>query len=231
MEPELAEAMRLYAERDWRGALDVLAGVASTEANHLEMAYLLGLCHARLGDWDEALLFLEQVVTASEDEERVNQCRLSLAYVYAVTGRSRLAEYELGRLVGAGFRSGQVLSALGHTLWKEGKVEEAERAYAEAVNANPESPTALNGLGYVLACEGKDAARALTCCRKAIDRDPENAAYLDSLGWAYYRLGFENEARDYLSRALAKAPREKEIRDHARNLHIPLPSIDEDPEP
>ena len=227
MDLELIEAMRLYSEKDWRGALDVLDGLASTEANHLDLAYLLGLCHARLGNWDEALLFLEQVVTASEDEARVNQCRLSLAYVYAMTGRSRLAEYELGRLVDSGFASTQVLSALGHTLWKQGRASEAEKAYAEAVGTDPESATALNGLGYVLACEGKDAARALTCCRKAVDSDPENPAYLDSLGWAYYRLGFETEARDYLSRALERAPEEAEIREHARSLSIPMPQ-DED---
>jgi tetratricopeptide (TPR) repeat protein len=227
MDPELVEAMRLYSEKDWQGALDVLDGLASTEANHLDLAYLLGLCHARLEDWDEALLFLEQVVTASEDEDRVNQCRLSLAYVYAMTGRSRLAEYELGRLVDSGFASTQVLSALGHTLWKLGRAGEAEKAYAEAVGTDPESATALNGLGYVLACEGKDVARALTCCRKAVDSDPENPAYLDSLGWAYYRLGFEAEAREYLSRALERAPGEAEIREHARSLSIPLPS-DED---
>jgi len=227
MDPELVEAMRLYSEKDWQGALDVLDGLASTEANHLDLAYLLGLCHARLEDWDEALLFLEQVVTASEDEDRVNQCRLSLAYVYAMTGRSRLAEYELGRLVDSGFASTQVFSALGHTLWKQGRAGEAEKAYAEAVGTDPESATALNGLGYVLACEGKDAARALTCCRKAVDSDPENPAYLDSLGWAYYRLGFEAEAREYLSRALERAPGEAEIREHARSLSIPLPS-DED---
>ena len=227
MDPELVEAMRLYSEKDWRGALDVLDGLTSTEANHLDLAYLLGLCHARLGDWDEALLFLEQVVTAFEVEDRVNQCRLSLAYVYAMTGRSRLAEYELGRLVDSGFASTQVLSALGHTLWKQGRADEAEKAYAEAVGTDPESATALNGLGYVLACEGKDAARALTCCRKAVDRDPQNPAYLDSLGWAYYRLGFETEAREYLSRALERAPGEAEIREHARSLSIPLPP-DED---
>lgn len=230
MDPDLAEAMRLYANRDWTGAMAVLDGVPGTGDNQLDLAYLLGLCHARLGDWDEALLFLEQVVTASDDHERVNQCRLSLAYVYAMTRRSRLAEYELGRLVEAGYRPAQVLSALGHTLWRQGKAEDAERCYSEALDADPESPGALNGLGYVLACEGKDTARALTCCRKAIDHDPENPAYLDSLAWVYYRLGFEPEARDFIARALDRAPEEEEIREHARTLSIPLPAIDKDQE-
>lgn len=228
MELELLQAMRLYSERDWKGALEALAGVDSTDANHLDLAYLLGLCHARLGDWDEALLFLEQVVTAEDDFMRVSQCRLALAYVYSMTGRSRLAEYELNRLVKAGFRSVQVLSALGHALWKQGKAEEALSCYSSALELDPESANALNGLGYVLACIGKDAARALTCCRKAVDHMPDNAAYLDSLGWAYSRLGFEAEAKDYLSRALALAPGEDEIREHARALSLALPPAREE---
>lgn len=223
MEPELIEATRLYASRDWKAALSALDGLVSTDENHLDLAYLLGLCHARLGDWDEALLFLEQVVTGSDDFMRVSQCRLSLAYVYSMTGRSRLAEYELDRLLKTGFRSAQVLCALGHTAWIQGQSELAERHYAEALGLDPECGTALNGLGYVLASIGRDTARALTCCRKAVDSSPQNPAYLDSLAWAYFRLGFGEEAKDYLKRAIALAPEEEEIREHASVMGLDLP--------
>jgi Flp pilus assembly protein TadD len=228
MEPELKEAARLYAAGDWRGALAALAQVDSTQENHLDLAYYLGLCHARLSDWDEALLFLEQVVTASEDFLRVGQCRLALAYVYSMTGRSKLAEYELDQLLKIGYRSVQVLAALGHTSWKQGYAENAENWYAAALDKDPENPSALNGLGYVLASEGKDSARALTLCRKAVDRSPRNAAYLDSLGWAYHALGFEDEARDYIARALALAPQTEEIREHARVLALEIPPLAEE---
>lgn len=225
MEPELIEATRLYASRDWQGSLDALNGVASSDENHLDLAYLLGLCHARLGDWEEALLFLEQVVTASDDFMKVSQCRLTLAYVYSVTGRDRLAEYELDRLLKSGFRSAQVLCALGHIAWTQGHADLAERHYTEALGLDPECATALNGLGYVLASAGKDTARALTCCRKAFDAAPQNPAYLDSLAWAYFRLGFGEEAKDYLRRALSLAPQEEEIRQHASVMGLDLPPL------
>ncbi|HRY72927.1 MAG TPA: hypothetical protein P5165_06860, partial [Spirochaetia bacterium] len=60
MEAGLKEATRRYAERDYEGALAALDGVDATEANRLDLAYILGLCHARLGDWDDSLLYLEQ---------------------------------------------------------------------------------------------------------------------------------------------------------------------------
>jgi tetratricopeptide (TPR) repeat protein len=228
VEAGLREAARRYAGRDYEGALAALDEVDATEGNRLDLAYILGLCHARLGDWDDSLLYLEQVVTGSEDLLRVYQCRLALAYVYSVTGRSRLAEYELERLMKAGFRSVQVLSSLAYAAYRQGRLEEAERRYDEALDLDPESATALNGLGYILACEGREAARALTCCRKAVDKAPRNPAYLDSLGWAYHVLGFETEAKDYVARALAIAPEPEEIREHARALGLAEPGSTEE---
>lgn len=228
MNSDLREAAKQCAERNWSKALEALSAVDSTEENHLDLAYLLGLCHARLGDWDEALLFLEQVVTASDEYMRVCQCRLALAYSYSMTGRNRLAEYELDRLIKAGFQSSQVFAALGHTSWTQGNSTSAAEWYAAALKLDPESSTALNGLGYILAQEGKDTAKALTCCRKAVDSSPNNPAYLDSLGWVYHVLGFDDEARKLIGRALSIAPSVREIREHAQSLNLDLPSLDEE---
>jgi tetratricopeptide (TPR) repeat protein len=62
-----------------------------------ELAYFLGLCYTKLERYDEALLYLEQVVTAGQDPLRVYQCRLTLAYIYVITKRAKLAEFELKR--------------------------------------------------------------------------------------------------------------------------------------
>jgi tetratricopeptide (TPR) repeat protein len=74
--------------------------------------------------------------------------------------------------------------------------------------------TALNGLGFVLADGGKDLTRALTMCKKALDMDPDNPSYLDSLGWVYFKLGLESEAKMYTRRALDKAPDNRTISAH-----------------
>lgn len=218
MDERFAEALRLFAARDWKGSLAALDGIETDEENRLDLAYLLGLCHARLREWDEALLYLEQVVTAPGEPERIEQCRLSLAYIYSVTDRARLAAYELDSLLEEGRRSVPLLATRGYAAWADGDAEGAERWYGEALEIDPENPNALNGLGYVLACGGRDPARALTCCRKAVDKAPDNPAYLDSLGWAYHRLGFDEEARKQIGRALELAPGEVEIQQHARAL-------------
>lgn len=219
MPEAMSEAARLVASRDWRGALDALRGAELDEGQQYEAAYLYGICHARLAEWDDALLYLEQVVTGGLDQNRERQCRLVLAYVYTVTGRHKLAEYELDRLRVGGELS-QVYAFLGYSAWAQGRSADGIRWYAKALELDPENANALNGMGYLLACEGKDGARALTLCRKAVDKAPENPAYLDSLAWAYFMLGFRDEARDHINRALSRMPGAPEIREHARAIEL-----------
>lgn len=218
MDPALTEAFRRVASRDWAGALSLLRDLEPGGVSRYEIAYLFGICHARLGQWDEALLYLEQVVTGGLDPAREGQCRMALAYVYILTGRCRLAEYELEKLRGSGFETVQVYAFLGYAAWAQGRPDEALAWYAKALEIDAENSNALNGMGYILACEGKEGARALTFCRKAVDQVPDNAAYRDSLAWAYYKLGLLAEARDNILRALSISPSVEEIQEHYRAI-------------
>jgi Flp pilus assembly protein TadD len=218
MDEALSAAYSLVASREWQGALSALRRVESDEDSQFEIAYLFGICHARLGEWDEAMLYLEQVVTGGLDPDREAQCRMALAYVYTVTGRHRLAEYELERLRESGSESARLYSFLGYSAWAQGRQDEGLAWYFKAVELDPESANALNGLGYLLACKGEEGARALTYCRKAVDKTPDNAAYRDSLAWAYFKLGFVEEARVHIARALAISPEAAEIREHERAI-------------
>lgn len=198
----IARAIAEYRAKEYESALVTLAQAPVDEDDYLELAYLLGLCHVRLARFDEALLYLEQVVTADGEDERTRQCRLTLAYVYSITGRSKLAEYELQKILAMqGGSSVQVCSALAYVFWSQGKRAEALSWYVKALEHDPENLNALNGYGYLLACTGKDLKKALTCCRKALDGDPGNPAYSDSLGWAYFQLGMIDEATPYLQAA------------------------------
>jgi len=215
---EILDALRSYAAGEWEEALKFLSDAELTEEEYADSAYLLGLCHVRLEHYDEALLYLEQVVTGETDPARLYQCRMTLAYIYAVTGRVKLAEYELDRLKESGYESAQIYAALGYIAWAQGKIDDSLKWYMEALDLEPGHPTSLNGLGYVLAYRGDDLTRALSCCRKAVEARPNNPAYQDSLGWVYLKLGFFDEAESWLERALRGAPDEQEVLDHVRAL-------------
>lgn len=215
----IQQALADYRAGDYESALVSLAEAQVREEDYLDLAYVLGLCHVRLGRWDEALLYLEQVVTADADGPRVRQCRQTLAYVYAVTGRTKLAEYELKKLVEAGLETPQIYATLGYAAWNQGRLDEGLRWYGKALELDPDNANALNGYGYLLACSGRDLPRALTSCRKALDGDPSNPAYQDSLGWAYFRLGMLPEAARHLSQAAELLADQPEVANHIKALN------------
>ena len=217
----LHEGIRLYKLKKWDIALAELLEVNTdrfTSEENLELAYYLGLCYTKLERYDDALLYLEQVVTSTDDLLRGYQCRMTLAFIYAITRRSKMAEFELKRLTNSGFESAQLYTTLAYAAWAQKHYKQAVEYYEKALDLDANNATALNGLGFVLVDAEIDSIRGLRCCRKAVDIKPQNPAYLDSLGWAYFKNGELLEARTWLRRALEAAPEQKEIKEHMRTV-------------
>lgn len=84
--------------------------------------------------------------------------------------------------------------------------DEAEEWLEQVLDEFPEDPSAMNDLGYLWADAGKNLHRAHRMIEKAVRAEPDNAAYLDSLGWALYRLGRIDEAIALLEKAAADEP-------------------------
>ena len=78
---------------------------------------------------------------------------------------------------------------------RQKKVEAAEAEFRKVLAAQPgDTAGALNYLGYMLVDHKMRVDEATQMIKKALDADPENGAYLDSLGWAYYQQGKFDEA-------------------------------------
>jgi tetratricopeptide (TPR) repeat protein len=99
-------------------------------------------------------------------------------------------------------------------LDKEKKHDASEAEYRKVLAESPDNAGALNDLGYMLADRNVHLNEALTMITKAIELDPNNGAYLDSLGWVYFRLGRLNEAEENLRKALSFTPRDATVHDH-----------------
>ena len=213
----LKEVIKLYRQKKWDQALSELRKIDTERfrpEDNIELTYYFGLIYTKLERFDEAIMYLEQVINSGKEELRIHQCRMALAYIYAVTKKFRMAEFELNRLASKGFVSAQLYATLAYAAWSQKHYKQAVDFYEKALGFDRDNANALNGLGYVLIDADLDLPRGLRCCRKAVDMKPNNAAYLDSLGWAYYKNGDMLEARTWLRRALDAAPQNKEIRQH-----------------
>ena len=90
----------------------------------------------------------------------------------------------------------------------------AEKDFLRALELNPDQPQVLNYLGYSWVDKGMNLDRALEMIEKAIEGAPNDGYIIDSLGWAYYRLGRFDEAVQKLEEAALLRPADPEINDH-----------------
>jgi tetratricopeptide (TPR) repeat protein len=97
---------------------------------------------------------------------------------------------------------------------KMNNVASAEGEFRKILKDNPNYAPALNYLGYMLADRNMRLPEALQLIKTAVDQEPNNGAYLDSLGWAQYKLGRLDEAEENMRRAVEQTPRDPSIRDH-----------------
>jgi tetratricopeptide (TPR) repeat protein len=95
-----------------------------------------------------------------------------------------------------------------------GKIELAEAPFQDAIRLNPNHADAMNYLGYLWADRGIRLDEAIDWIRKALKLDPGNAAYMDSLGWAYYKKGLYPQAVKILEEAVEVAPEDALLRSH-----------------
>ncbi len=218
----ISEGIEYYWKGNYTASLSFFLSLsADSGADPVEVAYYIGLCYAKLERYDDALLYLEQVVTSSAEDEkdetllnRVLQCRYLLAVIYCMSGRKKLADYELNKLLETGYRKASVYASLAYIAWEERQVDKCLKYYEDALIEDENNTTALNGMGYVLACENRELSRALVYCKKALENAPQSAACNDSLGWVYYKMGLLAEAKKYIGQARQLDDRNKIIEDH-----------------
>ncbi|AGT45213.1 tetratricopeptide repeat protein [Treponema pedis] len=212
---ELKDGISLYNNKKYDEALVFFLSVSTEDKNiKTELDYYIGLIYSRLVQYEHALEYLEQVVTANTDIAKVYQCRLILAFIYANTERTRLAEFELSKLIQGGYESAQVFSSMAYVSYEHNEVQKAIDYYEKALETDSENSTALNGLGYILAETERDLTRALVLCKKASERQPDNPAYLDSMAFIYHKMELPKEAASYIKRAKEQLPENKIISAH-----------------
>lgn len=91
---------------------------------------------------------------------------------------------------------------LSNVYVQKGDLRRGEQVLEEVYEEDPDNISVNNDLGYLYADAGKNLEQARKMIQKALDAEPENPAYLDSMGWVLYRLGEFEEAIDFLRKAV-----------------------------
>ncbi len=97
--------------------------------------------------------------------------------------------------------------------------DKAEAEFKKVLEADPQSAVTLNYLGYMNADRGVRLDESLNYIKAALSIDPNNGAYLDSLGWAYYRLGKYDLAEENLTKASVHMGSDPTVQQHLGDLY------------
>lgn len=100
-----------------------------------------------------------------------------------------------------------------------GDFKAAEETLRQLLRQMPDNPIALNNLGYFLLERDEKINEAFELIQQAVKIDPTNSSYLDSLGWAYFKLGKFSEAEDYLKEAAGLNPTSATINEHLGDVY------------
>src|ERR1022692_462804 len=107
----------------------------------------------------------------------------------------------------------------GSTLEREKKYDQAEAEFKKILAVNPQSAATLNYLGYMNADQGVQLKESLNYIKQAVSLEPTNGAYLDSLGWAYFKLGKYDLAEESLAKASLRMGSDPTVQDHLGDLY------------
>lgn len=111
--------------------------------------------------------------------------------------------------------------ALSNLAVLEGDLPAAEEWLEQVLDEFPDDASALNDLGYLWADAGKHLARAERMIRRALEQEPNNPAFRDSLGWVLFRQGRVAEALPELEKAAADEP-DPTVLDHLGDAYWQL---------
>ena len=103
---------------------------------------------------------------------------------------------------------------LGSAFERSGDKAGAEKAFLQVLEKHPEHTGTLNYLGYMWAESGTNLDRAADMLNRAVTQEPRNGAYIDSLGWVYFRQGKLDLAEKYLTDATHLLPRDSTVHEH-----------------
>ena len=168
-----------------------------------------------LGDRPEALRRLGNIVATQPDDLdaasvygdmlRYDEQYLEAAEAYtkalAITGGDHPTDWRFYYVRGIAYERAK--------QWPK-----AEADFLKALELNPDQPAVLNYLGYSWIDQDMHLTEALEMIQKAVDAQPQDGYIIDSLGWAFYKLGRIDEAVTTLERAVLLRPNDPELNDH-----------------
>lgn len=184
---------------------------------------------ADLNRVDEAVTLLRARLKGSLEDFDIY---LSISGIYTQAGRGKEAVEAAGKALELAPDDNAelvttALISLSSAQERAGDTKGSEASLRRILSRDPENATALNNLGYFLVERNERLNEALEMIKKAVSAEPTNSSFLDSLGWAYFKLGNLDEAERHLNEAARRDATSATIQEHLGDLYLKRGQIEQ----
>jgi tetratricopeptide (TPR) repeat protein len=205
--------------KQWTQATTAAKEAAQKMPNDRDLRMVLDSQLADTGDPEKPLADVRSMLKGTPEDREVY---LRLSIIYTRLKRWSEAEEALNKTEQLSTKAEDkenVYFLRGSTLEREKKYDQAETEFRKILAVNPQSAATLNYLGYMNADRDVRLEESLGYIKQAVSLEPTNGAYLDSLGWAYYKLGKFDLAEENLSKASLRMGSDPTVQDHLGDLY------------
>jgi len=220
LEPRHELALSLYADRletaeRLDDAIEVYGRVPSTSSLYLNARQQIAQLLQKQKKPEEALTVLRETLKGNADDieihasigdvfrsqEKYAEAAEAYSKAIALVGKPEDRHWTLFYTRGISYERSK--------RWKDAEVD-----LKVALKLKPEQPLVMNYLAYTWVEQNVNMEEALKMLKRAVELRPEDGFVIDSLGWAYYRMGDYQTAIQYLEQAILLEPGEATINDH-----------------
>ena len=205
--------------KQWQQATAVAKEATQKLPNNRDLRMVLDGQLADTGEPDKALKDVRSMLKGTPEDREVY---ITLAQMNTRLKRWNEAEEALGKAEQLSTKpedKAYVYFLRGSTYERQKKFEQAEEMFRKVLANDPQNAMTLNYLGYMLADRGIKLDEALGYIKKAVELDPSSGAYLDSLGWAYFKMGKYELAEENLIKASQRINTDPTVQDHLGDLY------------
>jgi tetratricopeptide (TPR) repeat protein len=217
----------------YRESRDLDRAIAETKKtleaspNDPSLTVTLAMLYGEKSDVDSATKLLDGLLRGNDSDQEIY---LNLAQVqergkkYAEAEQSAQKAEQMAR---GNDDKETAWFMLGAIYERQKKFDQAEQEFRKALEVNPGNASVLNYYGYMLADRGVRLEEATAMIKQAVTQEPSNGAYLDSLGWAYFKQNKLTEAEESLRKASERQKHDPTILGHLGDVYAKLGQSDQ----
>jgi tetratricopeptide (TPR) repeat protein len=205
--------------REWQQATDTAKEAVAKLPDNRDLKLTLAAQLTDMGQADEAFKIARAQLRGNPDDRDVY---VSMAQMCSRLRRYAEAEEYIAKAAQFAVNPEEkqnVFFVWGDIFDRQKKFEAAEAMFKKVLADDARNAAVLNYLGYMLADRGIRLQEALGYVKTAVEIEPQNGAFLDSLGWTYFKLGNYAQAEDNLRHALESLSKDPTVQDHMAEVY------------